>query len=281
MAVTLCRNGWSIGSAIVGVISIGCHGDWRKIQLVIALTSLIYIPYYWLIKESPRWLIQKERTEEASKIILEIARWNNKTYECELDMPQNCENGKQVDNASREVIENASTERIGEIIGSTMIDIFRSPELRKYTINMCFYMFTAGIMYGGVSFNSNYFSSEIYTLYMLSCLVEIPANLLALWLFKYMPRRWMLCTTMTLTGATWISSAFIGIRICQMTIFEDIVRLVGNAILNIIIITVAKMCETVAYITAATVSTEIYPTTLRSRSKEKNNERRSLLNDSQ
>ncbi|XP_077990414.1 organic cation transporter protein-like isoform X2 [Glandiceps talaboti] len=223
MAVTIVKIGWSIGGAIVGVISIGCHGDWRKIQLVIALTSLIYIPYYWIIKESARWLIQKERTEEAGKVIREIARWNNKTYECEIIMSQNSTNGKKVENTSKEEMANASTER-------------------KYSLSR----FSIGIMYGGISFNSNYFCGEIYTLYMLSCLVEIPGILLGLWLLSYLPRRWLLCTTMILTGVLWFSTAFI-----------------GNVIIKIVIITVAKMSETVAHLTSATVRMEIYPTTLR------------------
>ncbi|XP_077990705.1 organic cation transporter protein-like [Glandiceps talaboti] len=191
--LTVCKFGWAMGSAILGVISMGCHGDWRKVQLVIALTSLIYIPYYFIIKESARWLIQKERTEEAGKIIQEIARWNNNVCEYKLETPHKDE--------------------VTEVTKFTLLDIFRSPGLRMNATNLCFYMLSTGMLYGGMAYNSNYFSDNPYTLYMLSCLVEIPANLLGLWLLGYLPRRWLLCTTMILTGVLWTSSAFIGIHV--------------------------------------------------------------------
>ncbi|XP_077989299.1 organic cation/carnitine transporter 2-like [Glandiceps talaboti] len=271
-----CNNGWvydrsTFTNTQIMEFDLVCENDWLKqlskttYGIGVMCGTLLYGQLSdMIIKESARWLIQKERTEEAGKVIQEIAHWNNKTYDYELDMPHTSEAGKECENTTKREVENANTEKIGEANGLTALDLFRSPELRINTFNMCFYTFSVGIMYGGMSFNSNYFSGKVYTLYMLSCLVGIPANLLALWLFNCMPRRWLLCTTMTLNGALWISSAFI-----------------DNGVLRIVIITLAKICTTIALSVACAVCIEIYPTTLRSRLDEKSNEKRSLLNDSQ
>lgn len=46
--------------------------EWDKFQLAISLPSIIFLSYYYLLPESPRWLLTAGRAEDAAKI-LEVA----------------------------------------------------------------------------------------------------------------------------------------------------------------------------------------------------------------
>jgi len=50
--------------------------DWRQFYWVGGAIGLVYIPYIWLIDESPRWLLSVGRREEANKIITRVVEIN-------------------------------------------------------------------------------------------------------------------------------------------------------------------------------------------------------------
>lgn len=43
--------------------------SWDKFQLAISLPSVIFLSYYYLLPESPRWLLAAGRPEDATKIL--------------------------------------------------------------------------------------------------------------------------------------------------------------------------------------------------------------------
>lgn len=49
--------------------------DWYKMQLAISLPSLVFLGYYFVLPESPRWLLTANRTDEAIKIMKVAAKW--------------------------------------------------------------------------------------------------------------------------------------------------------------------------------------------------------------
>ncbi|KAF7552911.1 hypothetical protein G7Z17_g3972 [Cylindrodendrum hubeiense] len=65
---------WSLGALSAawitfGTFRIGTEWSWRIPSLLQGLSSVIQIVLCWLIEESPRWLMSKERDEEARKLI--------------------------------------------------------------------------------------------------------------------------------------------------------------------------------------------------------------------
>ncbi|XP_022080052.1 organic cation transporter protein-like [Acanthaster planci] len=54
--------------------------NWRHFQLAISLPSFLLLPFIILCSESPRWLVQKGRFEEAEKIIARFAKSNKVPY---------------------------------------------------------------------------------------------------------------------------------------------------------------------------------------------------------
>ena len=53
--------------------------DWRYLQLVISAPSVLMLGFWWVVPESPRWLIMKDRLPEALEVLCAIARRNKRT----------------------------------------------------------------------------------------------------------------------------------------------------------------------------------------------------------
>lgn len=69
---------WSIGLILLpGVASY--WSSWIHIYMAISFPTVLLIALYPLIPNSPRWMIQRGRIEEAKEILLEAARINGKT----------------------------------------------------------------------------------------------------------------------------------------------------------------------------------------------------------
>ncbi|XP_049480104.1 solute carrier family 22 member 3-like isoform X2 [Panthera uncia] len=52
--------------------------SWQGIQLAITLPSFLFLLYYWVVPESPRWLITRKKGDKALKILRNIAKCNGK-----------------------------------------------------------------------------------------------------------------------------------------------------------------------------------------------------------
>ncbi len=64
---------FSIGQMIIAGLAF-YFKDWRKVQWVLAFYILPFFIYYWLVPESPRWLLSVGRIDEARRVLLKITR---------------------------------------------------------------------------------------------------------------------------------------------------------------------------------------------------------------
>ncbi|GBP82661.1 Organic cation transporter protein [Eumeta japonica] len=94
--------------------------DWRQLQLVVSLPWVFVIAYYWLIPESPRWLVTVGKKKEAIALLTKIAKKNK----------------KPVDNME-DIVNEIETEALNEREQrGSYIDLFKTPKLRIYTLVM-------------------------------------------------------------------------------------------------------------------------------------------------
>ncbi|XP_023808558.1 solute carrier family 22 member 1-like [Oryzias latipes] len=68
---------FSIGNLILPLLAYFIT-DWRWLQVTVTAPFVLFMSYYWLIPESPRWLISKKRLSEALQITEAIAKENKK-----------------------------------------------------------------------------------------------------------------------------------------------------------------------------------------------------------
>jgi MFS family permease len=70
---------FSIGQIILVCVAYVLK-DWLKIKWVISLYVLPFLMYYWIVPESPRWLLSMNKIKQAGLVINKINRINN-SYE--------------------------------------------------------------------------------------------------------------------------------------------------------------------------------------------------------
>lgn len=67
----------------VGQVTLGgvawLVNDWRLLLMVLNIPCFLIISYYWILSESVRWLLSKEKFEEAKVVLERVARVNRKT----------------------------------------------------------------------------------------------------------------------------------------------------------------------------------------------------------
>ncbi|KAG7301083.1 hypothetical protein JYU34_015479 [Plutella xylostella] len=93
--------------------------DWRYLQLVTSVPWVSAMALHWLLPESPRWLITVGRRQEAIDVLMHIASKN--------DM-QTININEIINQAERQSYEESSNQR------GSYADLFKTPQIRKYTI---------------------------------------------------------------------------------------------------------------------------------------------------
>lgn len=58
---------FALGQMLLGLSAFFLR-DYRHLQLAISLPALLFLAYWWLIPESPRWLVSQRRFEDADKV---------------------------------------------------------------------------------------------------------------------------------------------------------------------------------------------------------------------
>ena len=66
---------FAIGEIIIGLCAMGIR-DYRWFQTSLAIPAAVMLLLYFIIPESPRWLIEKKRHKEARKVIESAAKFN-------------------------------------------------------------------------------------------------------------------------------------------------------------------------------------------------------------
>ncbi|XP_076862088.1 organic cation/carnitine transporter 2-like [Brachyhypopomus gauderio] len=147
--------------------------SWRLLLTVLSLPGLLYIPLWWFIPESPRWLLSRGRVQEADAIIRAAARRNGVTppdvifQESDVLISENGESQSSY----------------------TYMDLIRTKKMRNITLLNSVIWFIITISYFGLSLSTPNMNGDPYLNCLLSALTEVAAYILAWLLLKVLPRR--------------------------------------------------------------------------------------------
>lgn len=203
--------------------------DWKYFELALSLPLIVCLPYYWVIPESCRWLLSRDRKEEVIEILKKAAKIN-KTHFFEK-----------------------SVEQIPPALKQGRVwQLFSSKVLAKRTLVLYFNWFVCSMSYYGTVLNIGNLAGDLYLNFVLMVLVEFPAKAVAIYFLDKIGRKKLHIAFMIIGG---IASTG--------TIFPI---LYGNGSLNPLLITLAligKSCITGAFGTVYVLSAETYPTVVR------------------
>ncbi|XP_061193497.1 organic cation transporter protein-like isoform X1 [Saccostrea echinata] len=205
--------------------------DWNYNEIAVSAPSALLLSYWWLLPESPRWLINRGKYEEAKVIIRKIAKRNKVQV-----------TDKQLD--SLECDETATGQ---------LWHLFTSRVLFVRTIIIFLNWCVVSMVYYGLSLNSGNLAGDFYLNFFLTGLVEFPAYTLCLMLLDRIGRKKLHCACMVLGGLA-----------CILTIFT--VLYIGKShqmYTTVILAMIGKIGAAAAFAVIYVWSAELYPTVVR------------------
>ncbi|XP_068246342.1 organic cation/carnitine transporter 2-like isoform X2 [Palaemon carinicauda] len=180
---------WSLGyMALPGIAYL--IRDWRYLQVALTMPSVFMISYFWLLPESPRWLVLKGRHEEALKILKSAAKMNKYPPLKEEDILK-----KMKEMESEELNEDTGSGcyqgllNHAKAFGTHFCKLFKSWPLLRLTIVVMFCWFSSSATYYGVSLNGVNLSTDIYLYMFFGGLLEFPSYVLLWPLVSFLGRK--------------------------------------------------------------------------------------------
>ncbi|XP_059200689.1 solute carrier family 22 member 13-like [Centropristis striata] len=168
----------AIGQCILAGVAYAIR-HWRLTQLITAVPLAVLASSVWFIPESARWLLSRGRTEEAKQLIVKAATINKRTVP---------------DSLLEKIVINDAVQKGGIKI------IFRSSILTRYLFIVGLAWFSMTLGYFSLYFNMETFGLSIFLTQLLFGAIEIPANLLAVWLLEVIGRRISYISTLLAGG---------------------------------------------------------------------------------
>ncbi|NXK77570.1 S22A3 protein, partial [Amazona guildingii] len=200
---------------------------WQGIQLAISLPNFLFLLYYWVVPESPRWLLTRKKGDKALKIMHDIAKHN----------------GKYLSPHYSEITINNE-----EVSNPSFLSLVRTPQMRRNTLIFMYAWFTSALIYQGLVMRLGIVGGNLYLDFFISAAVELPAALLILVTIDRIGRRLPFAISNIVAGIACLITAFLP---------EDILWL------KMTIATLGRLGITMAFEIVYLVNTELYPTTLR------------------
>ncbi|XP_071788754.1 organic cation transporter protein-like [Asterias amurensis] len=208
--------------------------EWRHLQLALSLPISIFLLYFIFLPESPRWLISKKRYKEAKMVIDKIAEVNG------TQVPENLFDDPE-DHDEKEKTSESSTSR-----QPTHIDLFRTPNMRKKTLNLLYNWFVSGFVYYGLSLSTSSLGIDPYIAAFVSGTVDFPAFFSSWYFMQRFGRRISVCCYLGIAGLACLITSCISPG-------------VGRAVVAMI----GKFGIAGSFNAIYTLSVELYPTPIR------------------
>ncbi|XP_067877891.1 solute carrier family 22 member 6-A-like isoform X2 [Heterodontus francisci] len=232
--MTLMNYFYTFGQLGLAGLAYGIQ-DWRWLQFAVSAPFFIICLYSWWIPESARWLILNDKADAALKQLKRVAKLNGKEEE-----------GEKLTTSILK--SNMRQELSGTKDSYSMLDLFRTPIIRKTTFCNMLIWFSTGFAYYGLSIDLQGFGVDIYLMQVIFGAVDIPAKLVGFITMNYVGRRFTQGTSLILAGSIMIANIFISKEFQALrTSFAA----------------VGKGCLAASFTCCMLYTSELYPTTIR------------------
>ncbi|XP_071451578.1 beta-alanine transporter [Hetaerina americana] len=215
--------------------------DWRDLSLATSLPFLSFFIWWWVMPESPRWLLANGRYDEAEKVLFHMARINKKSLPANYMFQLKRKYLVQCEGSSGE------SKLIDDKRTYGVMDLFRTPNLRRKTLIITFIWFTNTSVYVGLSYYAPSLGGDEFLNFFLAGAVELPTYLFLWPAMDYLGRRWTLCSSMVVGGAA-----------CLATVLVQ-----NNEDVTLALYCIGKMGISSSFVVLPLMATELYPTVVR------------------
>ncbi|CAG0921635.1 unnamed protein product [Notodromas monacha] len=233
---------------------------WRQMALATTIPFLSFFLYWWVLPESPRWLLAHGRTREAAKIMRLMGKMNGKTlpddYEDFLEEKQAKLNHKtelpsKTDDVQNTTCPDAMEKTVTkEKKGSRhygISDLFRTPNMMRKTLIITFIWFTNTSVYVGLSYYAPVLGGDEYLNFFLAGAAEIPTYFFLWPTMDCWGRRWTLAFSMIVGGIA-----------CLTTFLFQ-----GDYVTTLVLYCMGKFGISASFVVLPLMASELYPTVVR------------------
>ncbi|CAO2633239.1 Solute carrier family 22 member 13 [Lemmus lemmus] len=225
-AMVLSQSNIALGQTVLAGLAYGVR-NWRLLQIIGTAPVFLLVFYFWVLPESPRWLLSKGRIEEAKQLVQKAASVNRRSL-------------------SPDLLSQLIPEKTGP--SGNALDLFRHPYLRRVTLILIAVWFVDSLVYYCFSFQVGDFGLDIYLTQLIFGVVEMPARFSSIPLMEKLGRKRGLSGSLTLAGT-----------VCIIIIFIP----AGLPTVVTVLAVAGKLASSSAFTISYVYTAELYPTIIR------------------
>ncbi|XP_064214230.1 organic cation transporter protein-like isoform X1 [Tribolium castaneum] len=159
--------------------------DWHHFHIAICVPGILLLSYYWLLPESPRWLLAVGRKSDAIEVLQLAARRNKRPT---APIPANVDTYME-----RRQLQ-------GGAHSGDILDLVRTPTMRTYTACIGYNWFACGLCFFGGAQYIGQLGGNIFVNIALSAVMQIPSTFFSLWAVSAWGRKYTLVFSNVLSG---------------------------------------------------------------------------------
>ncbi|XP_011305803.1 organic cation transporter protein [Fopius arisanus] len=161
--------------------------DWRMTCIATSLPLLLAIATPWFVPESARWLVSMGQVDKAVEILKKFERINGTRVPASVyrRFKESCERARKAEEAEN---------------GYSVIDLFKSPRLRRITILLIIIWMAISLVFDGHVRNVDNLGLNVFVTFTIAAATELPADTLLTLVLDRWGRRWLACGSMVVSG---------------------------------------------------------------------------------
>nr|XP_057944310.1 solute carrier family 22 member 6 [Doryrhamphus excisus] len=192
---TLTGYCYTVGQLILALIAYFVR-DWRWLTLAVSSPFYVFFIYAWWFHESSRWLVISSNYDQAIKNLKSVAKINGRHEEGDkIDIQMLQESMKKEMSCSQGTY--------------TVLDLFRTPTMRKMTVCLSAVWLSTSFAYYGLAMDLQKFGVDIYLIQVIFGAVDIPAKVVITVSMSFIGRRPSQSGALIIAGVTIMANLLV------------------------------------------------------------------------